>query len=81
MIIGFGKESNPELQKYAALKLFSAINIPHAHENLIRIAAFVISEYSPLLVEAGKDPQKLFDVLNRHFTFCSEKGILNYHFK
>jgi len=56
MIIGFGKESNPDLQKYAALKLFSSINIPHAHENLIRIAAFVISEFSPLLVDSGKDP-------------------------
>lgn len=74
MIVGFGKESNSELQKYAALKLFSSINIPHAHENLIRIAAFVISDYAPLLVESGKDPQKLFDVLNRHFSLCSEKG-------
>ncbi|KAL4505321.1 hypothetical protein ABPG72_002383 [Tetrahymena utriculariae] len=74
MIVGFGKESNPELQRYAALKLFTSINIPHAHENLVCIAAFVISEYSPLLVDSGKDPQKIFDVLNRHYSLCSEKG-------
>lgn len=62
------------------MKLYASINIPHAHENLIRIAAFVISEYSPLLVEEGKDPQKLFDVLNRHFSLCSEKGNKNSSF-
>ncbi|EGR33264.1 hypothetical protein IMG5_057290 [Ichthyophthirius multifiliis] len=74
MIVGFGKESNPELQKHAALRLFQSINIPHAHENLVRIGAFVISEYSNLLVDAGKDPQRIFDVLNRHYTLSSEKG-------
>jgi len=36
--------------------LFNSINIPHAHENLIKIAAFAISEYAPLLVESGKVP-------------------------
>jgi len=74
MIVGFGKEPNSQLQKYAALKLFNSINIPHVHENLIKIAAFVISEYAPLLVESGKEPQKLFDVINRHFSLSSEKG-------
>jgi len=26
------------------------------------------------LVEAGKDPARIFEVLHRHFTFCSDKG-------
>lgn len=43
------------------------------HETLIKIGAFVISEYSQFLVDSGKEPQKIFDVLNRHFSFCSEK--------
>jgi AP-2 complex subunit alpha len=46
MITGFGREANPQLQRYAAQKLFTALSVPHVHETLIMIGAFVISEYS-----------------------------------
>jgi AP-2 complex subunit alpha len=35
MITGFGKEINPAIQKYAAQKVFGALNIPHVHETLV----------------------------------------------
>lgn len=73
MIIGFGKESPADLQKYAAKKLFNAINIPHVHENLLCIGAFIISEYSNYLVEAGKEPKKLYETIHRHYSYTSEK--------
>jgi AP-2 complex subunit alpha len=38
------------------------------------IGAFVLSEFSQYLVESGKEPQKIFDTLNRHFPLVSEKA-------
>lgn len=43
-------------------------------ETLVMIGAFVVSEFANRLVENGKDPQKIFDVLNRHFQYSSEKA-------
>lgn len=74
IIIGFGTEANPELQRYACAKLYTSLNVPHVHETLVKIAAFVMSEYSHFLIDSGKDPKKIFDTLNRHFMNCSEKG-------
>ncbi|KAM3140321.1 hypothetical protein pb186bvf_007481 [Paramecium bursaria] len=74
IIVGFTKEPNQELQKYSALKLYQQLQLPHVHETLICIGAFVISEYSQHVLEQVKDPQKIFDTLNKHFNFCSEKG-------
>ncbi|CAD8166956.1 unnamed protein product [Paramecium octaurelia] len=74
IIVGFQKEGNQELQKYAATKLFSQLSMPHVHETLICIGAFIISEYSQMLVEQNKEPQKLFDILNKHYTFSTERS-------
>jgi AP-2 complex subunit alpha len=74
IIIGFTKEPNTELQRYAAQKIYQSLSVPHVHETLVCIGAFVISEYSHFLVEQGKDPQKIFDILNKHYQYSSEKG-------
>ena len=74
IITGFGTEANPDLQRYACLKLYNSLNVPHVHETLVKIAGFVLSEYSHFLIDSGKDPKKIFDTLNRHFMNCSEKG-------
>ncbi|CAK81492.1 unnamed protein product (macronuclear) [Paramecium tetraurelia] len=74
IIVGFQKEGNQELQKYAATKLFSQLSMPHVHKTLICIGAFIISEYSQMLVEQNKEPQKLFDIFNKHYTFSTERS-------
>jgi len=74
IITGFGSEASPDLQRYACAKLYTALNVPHVHETLVKIAAFVMSEYSHFLIDSGKDPKKIYDTLNRHFMNCSEKG-------
>ena len=74
IITGFGTEASPDLQRYACLKLYNSLNVPHVHETLVKIAAFVLAEYSHFLIDTGKDPKKIFDTLNRHFLNCSEKG-------
>ena len=74
IITGFGTDASPDLQRYACIKLYTALNVPHVHETLVKIAAFVLSEYSHFLIDSGKDPKKIYDTLNRHFMNCSEKG-------
>ena len=73
IITGFGKESNNDLQRYAAQKLYVSLSVPHVHETLVKIASYVLSEYSGFLVEGGKEPRKIFETLNRHFQLSSEK--------
>lgn len=75
IITGFGKDQNSSLQQYAANKLFSALNVPNVHENLVKIGAYVLSEYGKYIVDQpGKDANKLFEVLNKHWTNCSPNG-------
>ena len=73
MITGFGKESNPELQKYAAQKLFNTLRLAHVHETLVAIGSYVLSEYSGYLVELGKEPLVIFETINKHYPNTSEK--------
>jgi len=56
IITGFGKDSNTQLQKYAAQKFYNSLNIPHSHETLVMIGSYIVSEYSQFLVESGKEP-------------------------
>lgn len=73
MITGFGQAS-PELQSYAAQKLYSTMHLPHISETMKCIGAYILSEYSEYLVEAGRDPQKIFDILQKQFTQSSPKA-------
>jgi hypothetical protein len=34
----------------------------------------VLSEYSNFLVEGGKEPAKIFEILEKHFANSSENG-------
>lgn len=71
IITGFGKEPNISVQQYAANKLFSALSVPNVHENLIKIGAYVLSEYSKYIIDQpGKEPSKVFDILHKHWTDC-----------
>lgn len=54
IITGFGTEANPDLQRYACAKLYTALNVPHVHETLVKIAGFVMSEYSHFLIDSGR---------------------------
>lgn len=56
------------------MKIYSALSLPHVHETLICIGAFVVSEYSQYLVESGKEPQKIYDTLYKHFNLSNERG-------
>jgi AP-2 complex subunit alpha len=73
MITGFG-QANPQLQGYAAQKLFTTMQLPHISETLKCIGAYVLSEYCEYLVEAGRDPQKILDILQKHFNQSSPKA-------
>lgn len=72
--MGFGKDNNVELQKHALKKFYDELSLPYVHEIMIKIGSFVISEYSSFSTEYGLDCQQLFEVLNKHFNNCSEKG-------
>ena len=75
IITGFGKDQNPDLQRYAANKLLVALSIPNVHENLVKIGAYVLAEYGYLISnQAGKDPYKIYETLSRHWVTCSNVG-------
>lgn len=38
------------------------------------IGAYVLSEYCEYLVDAGRDPQKIFDILQKHFAQSTPKS-------
>ena len=75
IITGFGKEQNPELQRYAANKLFNALSIPNVHENLVKVGAYTLAEYGNLISnQPGKEPYKIYENLNRHWINTSNTG-------
>lgn len=61
MVTGFGSvdaESNTEeetLRKYAALKMIDVLKKTVAHESLVKIAAYVLSEFGYLI---ASEPEK-----------------------
>ena len=56
IITGFGEaEPNLQLQKYAAIKLFDTMKINSLHETMVKIGAYVISEFgSSIADQEGK---------------------------
>ena len=79
IIIGFGKDhQTPELQKYAANKMYSELAAAHVHENLVKIASVIICELSHYIINGNRDSFKIFETLNKHFIQVSEgtKAIL-----
>lgn len=50
IITGFGEaEPNHTLQKYAALKMFDIMALPSLHETMVKVGAYVLSEFGYLL--------------------------------
>lgn len=76
IITGFGNaEPNFQLQKYAALKLFDVLRTNSLHETMIKIGAYVLSEFGPLIADQeGKSFQDQFRILDYHFYTLSNQG-------
>lgn len=70
IVTGFGDtEPNVELQRYAALKLYTALNRAHVPDVLLKLGAFVLAEFGHLITDIpGKGFMAQFELLRRHFT-------------
>jgi AP-2 complex subunit alpha len=73
ILTGFGEsEPNFELQKYAALQIFLALQVDAVHETMVKLGASVLPEFGHHISDApGKSYADQFDVLNNHFSISS----------
>lgn len=73
ILTGFGEsEPNFELQKYAALQIFLALQIENVHETMVKLGASVLPEFGHHIADApGKSFSDQFDALNQHFSTSS----------
>lgn len=73
ILTGFGdSEPNYELQKYAALQIFLALQGDKVHETLIKLGASVLPEFGFHIADApGKGYEAQFDALYDHFATSS----------
>lgn len=69
IITGFGNaEPNNQLQRYAALKLFDVLKTRALHETMVKIGAYVLSEFGYLIAESdGKPHKEQYALLEHHF--------------
>ena len=67
MVTGFGDsevDGDEELQKYAAIKMFDVMRTPSLHEAMIKIGAYVLSEFGYLIVDQpGKSMSIQFNLI------------------
>jgi hypothetical protein len=56
--------------------MLGALNLPHVTDTLICVGSYVVSEFAEMLVRAVKDPRKIFEAINKHFSSsnCSPKA-------
>lgn len=73
IVTGFGNDSNANLQKYAATLLFNSLTTPHIHETLVCVGSYVLAEFGGLIVDMIGTPEKLFNVIHKHFDQCSPR--------
>lgn len=73
IITGF-VNPNIELQNYAAQRMYLALNLPHITDTLKCVGAYIIAEFSERIVKTDKDPQKIFDAINKHFQYAGNKS-------
>lgn len=74
ILTGFGEsEPNYELQKYAALQIFLALQNDNVHETMIKLGASVLPEFGYHIADApGKGYNEQFEALYQHFsTSCA----------
>ncbi|KAG0145450.1 hypothetical protein CROQUDRAFT_671748 [Cronartium quercuum f. sp. fusiforme G11] len=61
-----------ELQEYAARKVFEYIHMPACHEQMIKVAAYIMGEFGHLVAnEDGLSPIEQFQVLHSKANLCS----------
>ena len=78
MVTGFGDaetESDENLQKYAALKMFDVMRTPSLHEAMIKIGSYVLSEFGYLIAnEPNKSFVTQFQLIKNKMPECSLTG-------
>ena len=78
MVTGFGDaetESDENLQKYAALKMFDVMRTPSLHEAMVKIGSYVLSEFGYLIAnEPGKSFTTQFNMIKQKMPACSNTG-------
>lgn len=78
MVTGFGDaetQQDENLQKYAALKLFDVMKLPSLHETMVKIGAYVLSEFGYLIAsEPDKGFQVQFNLLQQKISEVSVSG-------
>lgn len=72
IITGF-VNPNTELQNYAAQRMYAALSLPHITDTLKCVGSYVVAEFSERIVHQ-RDPQKLFDAINKHFQYAGNKS-------
>ncbi|MBW0508004.1 hypothetical protein O181_047719 [Austropuccinia psidii MF-1] len=61
-----------ELQDYAAKKVFEFIHMPVCHEQMIKVAAYILGEFGHLVAnDQGLSPIEQFQVLHSKANLCS----------
>ncbi len=72
MVTGFANEETEDnLKKYAALRMIDVLKKQICHETLIKIGAYVLSEFGDLIAkEQGKGIQEQFELINRKLPKC-----------
>ena len=62
MVTGFGEseaESDTNLQKYAAIKMFDVMRTASLHEAMVKIGAYVLSEFGHLIADNSSKSLKI----------------------
>ena len=61
-----------ELQTYAARRVFEYVRPPAVHENLVKVAAYLLGEYGHLVAnEEGLEPIRQFEALHTKSHLCA----------
>ncbi|GAA5979643.1 hypothetical protein JCM10908_002996 [Rhodotorula pacifica] len=61
-----------DLQEYAARQVFSVLQKPSVHENLIKVGAYILGEYGHLVAdEPGRSPIEQFQLVHSRIALCS----------
>ena len=78
MVTGFASDDDEQdpneenLKKYAALRIVDIMRKTTLHETLIKIGAYVLSEFGYLIAqEPGKGYQDQFDLINKKMHRCN----------
>ena len=54
--------------------MYNALNLPHITDTLKFVGSYVVAEFSERIIKTDKDPQKVFDAINRHFQYGGNKS-------